>query len=505
MKSLRQSARAAGFASPLQVRNLAQRVGLVVPLPPNIAGRVWAPISLKQLIAIMEARPSALAEEPWFDPTRVQLPSYDEQTAGLSPETLDAQRTPRVVQSLPVTGLPLEAPFDLELAALVREGGLAGMSFSLAIGRELAVTRGYGYLCTHDKVVVEPTHPGYLGSITKPLCAMAALTLVRAGKLKLDQRVVDVLPMTPLMRDRERRQPEIDRVTVRMLMNHTSGLFNAVEPLFDRDYYASLARMGTLRLVNGDISQYDLVRRGMVMPFVSPPGEEYHYSGQALQVLGRIIEKISGQRLDKYIETALLRPLGVRRHATMSYLSRDTLQQIYAGRASSVRAFIPSPKDAGGRAASWRFAQPNASLYGEHWGHADSCGASMLSSLDLLRFLCFFPVQIGPDLVTEMVKLPMVRNAEGKMIQSSGGLGWGVSHHGGAFQFGHGGAFGGIRAFCESTWDDVQYAVVAVGDDDARFERVRARLPEIGRELKSRRSPAMGWRRYGYPTTGTRS
>jgi CubicO group peptidase (beta-lactamase class C family) len=492
MKSLGVTARR-GVTGPLPgVRALGQRWGLTPPF------------TVQQLIRAMETKPGPAQDEPWFDPTRTRLPSYDEQTAGLTPETLNAQRTARVVQNLPVTGLPLEAPFDLELAALVREGALAGISFSIAIGRELAVTRGYGYLCTHDKVVVEPTHPGYLGSITKPLCAMAALTLVRAGKLRLDQRVVDILPLTPLAKDGERRQPEIDRVTVRMLMNHTSGLFNAVEPLFDRDYYKSLARMGTLRLVNDDISQYDLVRRGMVRPFVSQPGEEYHYSGQGLQVLGRVIEKISGQRLDKYIDTALLRPLGVGRHATMSYLSRDTLLPIYMGLASKVRAFIPTPKDADGKAASWRFDRPNASLYGDHWGHADSCGASMLSSLDLLRFLCFFPVQIGPEMMTEMVKLPMVRNAEGKMVQSSNGLGWGVSHHGGAFQYGHGGAFGGIRAFCESTSDDVQYAVVAAGEDDARFERIRARLPEIGREFQRRGTPAMGWRRYGYPTTGTR-
>src|SRR6185436_3986496 len=96
-----------------------------------------------------------------------------------------------------------------------------------------------------------------------------------------------------------------------------------------------------------------------------------------------------------------------------------------------------------GKANSWFFPeQPNESLYGEHWGHADSCGASMLSSLDLLRFLCFFPVQIGTELMAEMVKLPMVRDAGGKMVQSSSGLGWGVSQHDSAFQYGHGGAFG---------------------------------------------------------------
>src|SRR4051812_45941664 len=66
MKSLRQSARVAGVASPLQVRNLALRVGLVLPPVPNIAGRGAPPISLTQLMQIMEARPPGLAEEVRF-------------------------------------------------------------------------------------------------------------------------------------------------------------------------------------------------------------------------------------------------------------------------------------------------------------------------------------------------------------------------------------------------------------------------------------------------------
>ena len=84
-----------------------------------------------------------------------------------------------------------------------------------------------------------------------------------------------------------------------MLMNHTSGLFNVVEELFDREYYRQLGAEKKLRLVHGDIEgQYDLVvRRGMSRPFVAKPGTAANYSGQGLQVLGRIIEKVSGKRL----------------------------------------------------------------------------------------------------------------------------------------------------------------------------------------------------------------
>src|SRR4051794_39833868 len=106
MKSLRETIRKAGITgAPPAVRVLAQRSKLTPPFT------LWQ---------VMEAMGAALGagDEPWFDPTRVRLPSYDEQTVGLSGETLDAQRTPRVVQNLPVTGLPLEATFDAEMAGL---------------------------------------------------------------------------------------------------------------------------------------------------------------------------------------------------------------------------------------------------------------------------------------------------------------------------------------------------------------------------------------------------
>ena len=251
---------------------------------------------------------------------------------------------------MPVTGLPLKlGKVDEQMATLVKDAGLVGVAFAIAIDRQLVVTRGYGYLSSHDRVPAAPTSPGYLGSITKPLCAMAALTLVKAGKLKLDQKVVDVLPMDPLLKDGEKRQPEIDQVTVRMLMNHTSGLINVVEVLFDREYYRKLAAAGKLELVNGDISQYDLVRRGMAKPFVSKPGAEHNYSGQGLQVLGRIVEKLSGLRLDKYLSTKTLAPLGVKHHATLSYWRRSSRPD--AGMKTGT--FIPSPHKARRRCESW--------------------------------------------------------------------------------------------------------------------------------------------------------
>ena len=68
----------------------------------------------------------------------------------------------------------------------------------------------------------------------------------------------------------------------------------------------------------------------------------------------------------------------------------------------------------------------------------------------------------------------------------------------GRYQYGHGGAFGGIRAFCESTWDGVQYAVLAAGDRDEPFKKIGERVLELGRSLREKRAAAVGWKRYGF-------
>lgn len=277
-------------------------------------------------------------------------------------------------------------------------------------------------------------------------------------------------------------------------MNHTSGLFNVVEELFDRDYYRKLAAGGKLEPVHDDISQYDLVRRGMAKPFVSKPGAEYHYSGQAFQVLARVVEKVSGLRLDKYMSDKTLTPapLGVKRHACLSYLAPEEFALIAAGKASKTGTFIPSPYNAEKKVCeSWAFEKPTGDLYGHHWGQADACGASMLSAVDLLRFVTYCLDPLGKDLAAQVFTLPKVKD-------TFMGLGWGVGMISGRPQYGHAGAFSGIRAFCESTWDGVQYAVLMAGDRDKPVQKINETVLELGRSLAKARATDIGWKRYGF-------
>jgi hypothetical protein len=95
-------------------------------------------------------------------------------------------------------------------------------------------------------------------------------------------------------------------------MNHISGLFDAEEVLSDPPRFQALAKGGVIRLIHGRIGQNDLVRIGMNKPLLFDPGEKFAYSGQGMQVLARIV--------DRYIQTRMFDPLGIRTCYVGSYL-----------------------------------------------------------------------------------------------------------------------------------------------------------------------------------------
>jgi CubicO group peptidase (beta-lactamase class C family) len=229
----------------------------------------------------------------------------------------------------------------------------------------------------------------------------------------------------------------------------------------------------------------------MSIPFVSQPGAEFHYSGQGLQVLGRIIEWLSRMRLDKAMVARALAPLGIQHHAQLCYLAPQTFSAISAGLASRSHTFIPSPYDDKQRAClSWA-AKPNDNLYGQQWGQADSCGASMLSAINLLRFVTFCTDLLGNDLMSEALTPP-------KTPPYTNGLGWGVSINKGRYQYGHSGAITGMRTMCESMSNGVQYAVIAAGDRDNEFNSILKAVRDLGHSLRKGDLDIGDWQAYGF-------
>jgi D-alanyl-D-alanine carboxypeptidase len=146
--------------------------------------------------------------------------------------------------------------------------------------------------------VLNPRRPMRVGdrfriaSVTKTFVATVVLQLVGEGRLKLDDTV-------------ERRLPgalrEGRRITVRQLLNHTSGIYNFTD---DKRLYDRLAR--DIRLV---VTPREAVSIADSRPLVFAPGTGWAYSNTGYQVLGLIIERVTGHPLGRVLAERIFEPL----------------------------------------------------------------------------------------------------------------------------------------------------------------------------------------------------
>jgi CubicO group peptidase (beta-lactamase class C family) len=126
-----------------------------------------------------------------------------------------------------------------------------------------------------------------LASVTKVMATtMAVMMLVDRGQIDLDAPVYRYLP--------DFRGAHLDSITVRLLLQHSSGLVQW-QPLY---YHAA-----------NSAQTYAVIRD---MPLGWRVGEARHYSDLGFMLLGHIVERVSGQRLDRFVEQNLYRPLGLR-------------------------------------------------------------------------------------------------------------------------------------------------------------------------------------------------
>lgn len=154
-------------------------------------------------------------------------------------------------------------------------------------------------------------------SMSKPVTTVAAMMLVEDGRLKLDDPISTYLPEFATMTVGVEKpgpdgKPVLDTVparrpiTVQDLMRHTSGLtYGFFGPgLVKRAYNAA-------GLGDGDPTLAELSQRLARLPLAYQPGTTWEYS-QSTDILGRVIEVVSGQSLYQFEKTRLLDPLGMK-------------------------------------------------------------------------------------------------------------------------------------------------------------------------------------------------
>ena len=224
--------------------------------------------------------------------------------------------------------LPLVAPEQVGLSAArldrvrkwmhgwVDSGRLAGMVTVVMRRGELAFAETAGKADVERNRPMRPDTIFRIYSMTKPLTSTAIMMLYEEGRFQLDDPISKFIPAfaNPRVymggsRGKIESVPAEREITFRDLLTHTSGLTygfmesNPVDALYR-------AKTNGVDFQTGTTSLKDIVERLGTFPLIAQPGKAWNYS-VATDVLGYLVEVISGQPFQVYLKEKVLAPLGM--------------------------------------------------------------------------------------------------------------------------------------------------------------------------------------------------
>lgn len=166
---------------------------------------------------------------------------------------------------------------------------ITGASLAITYGDDVFYTQGYGAYSDGREITSRTPFP--IASLSKSMTALAVLQLADTGQIDLDAPYVSYFPDISPTDDR------ITRITVRNLLNHTSGLNDKVNPDMTK-----LVQFKTLQEINKSLDQVKLA---------NDPGETYNYHNPNYQYLALLVEQISSQRFSEYLKEHIFARLGM--------------------------------------------------------------------------------------------------------------------------------------------------------------------------------------------------
>jgi D-alanyl-D-alanine carboxypeptidase len=200
------------------------------------------------------------------------------QPATVRPESAQAERT---------------TPSDLRgideyIQSAMRKHHIPGISLAIVRRGQVVLAKGYGQANVELAVPATVDTVYQLASVTKTFTATAIMLLVEEGKLELDDKVTKHLSDLP---------KAWDAVTVRHLLNHTSGIksYTSVKDFF--------------KTIRKDYSHREILGLVAKEPLEFAPGEKWNYNNSGFFLLGMLVEKVTGKTYGEFLDERILRPL----------------------------------------------------------------------------------------------------------------------------------------------------------------------------------------------------
>lgn len=186
--------------------------------------------------------------------------------------------------------------WEKDLDSLIEKGmdeyHVPGLAVGIVLNGNLIYARGFGHATLGAPSAVTPDTLFHMASVTKPFVATAIMQLVEQGKIALDDPVTKHLPYFRL------DDPRYRLITIRQLLNHTSGMPDVKDYEWNKPQDDEGALERYVRGLKGEKLLWD-------------PGSRFAYSNIGFEILGDVIAKVSGMSFEDDVERQILRPVGM--------------------------------------------------------------------------------------------------------------------------------------------------------------------------------------------------
>lgn len=222
-----------------------------------------------------------------------------------------AQKTPLSEKTIKST--------EKEINKVIDKFDAVGLSIVVVKADEVVYSNSFGYKNLETKETLELNDIFRIASISKSFSATAIMQLIEQGKISLDDDLSDLIGFKV-------RNPKYPNtvITLRMALSHTSSIS-------DSKGYFKLDIIDPRKNPDWALSYNDY-----------KPGTDYEYCNLGFNMIGTIIERISGKRFDHYIKDNILSPLGLYGGYNVNELDSERFVTLY-NYDKQIQRFEPSP------------------------------------------------------------------------------------------------------------------------------------------------------------------
>jgi CubicO group peptidase (beta-lactamase class C family) len=219
----------------------------------------------------------------------------------------------------PLTSIAQQNKAEAAIEQIMKENPVMGLSVAVVKDNKFIYTHSFGLKDAETNAPLTNDNIFRIASISKSFSATAVMQLVEANKLKLDQDVSELVGF----KVRNPKFPETV-ITLRLMLSHLSSIN-------DSQGYFSLDSINPATSANWEncYNNYE-------------PGKRYMYCNLNFNMIGTIIEKVSGERFDAYIQNHILKPLQLYGGYYVNELDKSKFATIYEYQPDAAK-FVVSP------------------------------------------------------------------------------------------------------------------------------------------------------------------